>query len=101
MKLYVDDLRKCPEGWQLARTVTEAIRILATGMVEKISLDHDIVSDGSGFYIHMDESYEPIAYYIALMPKKPIVRFHTANYDAGRNMARIIGCPFDHVDGVK
>lgn len=42
MKLFVDDIRACPEGWVLARTVTESIRILATQSVEEVSLDHDI-----------------------------------------------------------
>lgn len=37
IKLFVDDLRACPKGWVPARTVTEAIRILATQSVEEVS----------------------------------------------------------------
>lgn len=42
MKLYVDDLRQCPVGWELARSVSAAIRLLSTGHVEELSLDHDV-----------------------------------------------------------
>lgn len=42
MKLYVDDIRTAPHGWHTARTVTEAIRLLATWPdIEEVSLDHD------------------------------------------------------------
>lgn len=44
MKLYLDDLRQCPEGWTLARNIREA-----QGFVEKnhelithMDLDHDL-----------------------------------------------------------
>lgn len=42
IKLYLDDIRKCPVGWTLARTYDEAIKILKTGKVEEASLDHDL-----------------------------------------------------------
>lgn len=44
MKLYVDDIRPAPEGWQQARTVTDAIKFLSNfgNQVTEISLDHDI-----------------------------------------------------------
>ena len=102
IKLFVDDIRKCPEGWELARTVTDAIRVLATGYVSEISLDHDIMirermrSEEAvmAAYIISEESFEPVARYIALMPNKPKVYFHTANFDAGRKMAEIIGVEY-------
>ena len=100
MKLFVDDMRICPAGWELARTNTEAIRILATGMVDEISLDHDIEFDypaqGAPYRCIVAETFSPIAYYIALMNNKPKVIFHTGNIEAGQRMAEIIGCPFDH-----
>lgn len=95
MKLYVDDLRACPSGWHLARTNTEAIRLLASGYVEEISLDHDICSR-EHLTAMSDETFCAVAYYIALMEKKPLVRFHTGNIDAGIAMAKIIGCEFLH-----
>lgn len=122
MKLYVDDLRKCPDGWVLARSVTEAIRILATQSVDEVSLDHDIchsipvrpfkelgglpfpigtVSEedataaqqvyehGIHFPVACPETFEPVARYIALMPKRPKVQIHTAN-PLGRDKMTLI-----------
>lgn len=105
MKLYVDDLRKPPEGWEPARTITEAIRALATGLVEEISLDHDIIipeylgnsKKARSIVANFSaETFEPVARYLAMMLIQPRVRFHTGNITAGENMARIIGCPFVH-----
>ena len=42
MRLFVDDVRPCPVGWIVARTVSEAKALLATGRVESASLDHDM-----------------------------------------------------------
>jgi hypothetical protein len=43
MKLFIDDLRNAPDAsWIVVRTVTGAIRALATMEVDIISLDHDI-----------------------------------------------------------
>lgn len=36
IRLFVDDIRREPEGWVRARTVTEAIRLLATQDVEEV-----------------------------------------------------------------
>lgn len=101
MKLYVDDLRKCPEGWELARTNTEAIRLLATGYVEEISIDHDIcvpniefVSEGVRKRLQIgQETFQPVVYYITVMkpefrPEK--VTMHTANVDAGVRMVQLL-----------
>lgn len=42
-KLYLDDLRDCPEGFILARSSEDAITIVEIrGMPEFISLDHDL-----------------------------------------------------------
>ena len=45
MKLYLDDTRKCPVGWTLARNYDEAIKFLATGRVTEASLDHDLAPE--------------------------------------------------------
>jgi hypothetical protein len=42
MRVYLDDIRKCPEGWVLARNVTEAKMLLETGDVTHLSLDFDL-----------------------------------------------------------
>lgn len=42
MKLYLDDERECPPGWVYVSTAKAAIKLLATGMVKELSLDHDL-----------------------------------------------------------
>ncbi len=42
MDLYVDDIREPPEGWTIARAVTEAKLLISTGRVRNLSLDHDM-----------------------------------------------------------
>lgn len=42
MKLYLDDIRPCPTGYVLARTIEQAKAILAAGGVTEASLDHDL-----------------------------------------------------------
>ena len=101
MKLYVDDMRICPDGWELARTNTEAIRLLATGYVEEISCDHDICvpnvqNIGEAVRKRLQigqETFQPVIYYICLMkpedrPKK--ITLHTANEPAAIRMSGIL-----------
>ena len=42
MRVWLDDLRNEPVGWVRCRTPDEVIRLLQTGRVEEISLDHDL-----------------------------------------------------------
>lgn len=42
MRVFLDDVRECPEGWTLARSYEQAIQFLLTGEVTEISLDHDM-----------------------------------------------------------
>ncbi|TXI10182.1 MAG: hypothetical protein E6Q76_04470 [Rhizobium sp.] len=48
MKVFLDDERPTPEGWCRAYWPDEAIRLLKTGTVEEISLDHDLGDDTRG-----------------------------------------------------
>ncbi|MEK7216089.1 MAG: cyclic-phosphate processing receiver domain-containing protein [Chloroflexota bacterium] len=91
IKLFVDDLRDPPEGWHLARTVTEAIRVLATAPVRvaEVSVDHDITHDGRD----CPETFEPVVRYIALMPPgtrpdKAVI--HTANVVQAGKLKQIL-----------
>lgn len=97
MKLFVDDIRRCPDGWELARTVTKAIRVLATMPIDEISIDHDICcfmeqakADGLSGYSHTsNETFMAVVYYILAMPRElrpKIVKIHTANTYAGNIM---------------
>lgn len=40
--LYVDDLRKCPEGFEVARNYADALVLLREGDIGVLSLDHDL-----------------------------------------------------------
>ena len=42
MRLWVDDEREAPAGFEHAKTASEAIDILKNFEVEEISLDHDL-----------------------------------------------------------
>ena len=42
MKLYLDDHRPAPAGWERAKTAHEAIDFLRTGTVVELSLDYDL-----------------------------------------------------------
>jgi len=68
LKLFVDDIRRCPDGWILARTVTEAIRILATQDVSEVRLNHNIICKPETGESHISwETFKAVARYLALL----------------------------------
>lgn len=93
MKLFVDDYRSEPEGWHLAKTITEAIRILSGPIyAEVVSLDHDIIYR-EGKHSFSEETFATVARYIALMPKDKlpkVVYIHTANPHGARDIEEIL-----------
>ena len=89
MKLFVDDIRKLPdESWQLARTVSEAIRAINMFEFDHISLDHDI--EGSR------ETFDTVAIFIAekyknsTLEEKPLIILHTSNPAGALRMKNIL-----------
>lgn len=42
MKVFLDDLRRPPEGWVLVKTVPEVQELVKSGVVEELSLDNDL-----------------------------------------------------------
>lgn len=48
INLYLDDRRDCPEGFVVARTVDEAIKLLEEYDINILSLDHDLGEDEDG-----------------------------------------------------
>lgn len=99
-KLFVDDMRDIPAGWIGARTVSEAIAILAALPISHISLDHDIIyprSVMSDYQPLAQETFKGVAHYVALMDSKvrPQIRIHTANAGAAMTMCDILGLPFE------
>lgn len=80
-------------GWERARSVESAIRMIATfpGQIEAISLDHDAGAEGRG----PDNTFQPVAYFIGEKyvdkPEAQVPRLyvHTAS-PSGENHLRNI-----------
>jgi len=93
LKLFVDDYRPAPEGWHLAKTITEAVRILSGPVyADVVSLDHDIIYR-EGKHSFSEETFATVARYIALMSKErlpKIVYIHTANPTGARDIEEIL-----------
>jgi hypothetical protein len=47
-RLYLDDSRPAPTGWELARTIDEAVTILRRGEVTDLSVDYDLGNPATG-----------------------------------------------------
>lgn len=85
MKVYLDDERETPEGWERVYHVYQAIEKLATRQVTEISLDHDLgTGEADGYQVLLwieeqvftDPTYTP--------PKW--IWIHTANPSAKEKM---------------
>lgn len=79
-KLYVDDLREAPEGWDVARNFHKAIVMLEETEYDEVSLDNDIAS----FYGNREMMGYDILQWLIMRKlegfKVPsIVRVHSAN----------------------
>jgi hypothetical protein len=88
MKVYLDDDRETPEGWQRVYTVEEAVRLLETRTVEALSVDNDLglnqleghnVLTWLEAEIYFDETF-PL----------PIITIHSANPTRVEHMQRAL-----------
>lgn len=81
MKLYLDDLRPCPEGWTPVKTAGEAISVLSSGGIEEISLDHDLGEPedavGNGYQVVCWIEEQAYAGNWQIVPK--VILIHSAN----------------------
>lgn len=86
MKVYLDDERRTPPGWKRVYWPDEAIRLLQTGRVTEISLDHDLGDDDRG------TGYDVILWIeeqVALHGfDPPDINVHSANNSAAAKMWR-------------
>lgn len=84
MKLYLDDERPVPDGWIGVRWPDEAIRLLQTGSVAELSLDHDLGDDerGTGYTVLLwiEEAVAVRGFH------PPKITVHTANASAQQKM---------------
>lgn len=97
LKLYLDDLRPCPQGFTLARTVEEAIDIYTNhprGTERRIlSLDHDLGGiDG----IYTKTGYDFCKWLVEetfhnpFMPLPHVIYMHTSNPVGRDNMIQLL-----------
>lgn len=90
MKVYLDDERTPPPGWTLVRWPADAIRLLKTGQVEALSLDHDLGDEGderTGYTVLLWLE-EAVALHGFTPPAELLV--HSANSSAREKMLRAI-----------
>ncbi len=84
MKVFLDDERPVPPGWHGVRWPEEAIRLLETGEVTEISLDHDLGDDdrGTGYTVilWLEEAVAVGGF------SPPTITVHTANAWARQKM---------------
>lgn len=93
MKLYVDDERSIPAGWDFARSYDDAITKLSSNEYDHVSLDHDIAS-------YNKDGREMTGYDIALWLAErkitesgyvpPVVTCHSANPAGRKNIESVI-----------
>lgn len=84
MKVFLDDIRKPPAGWKLVRWPDEAIKLLKTGKVREISLDHDLGDDEKGTGYDVINWIEEQVVTKGFVPPK--ITVHSANSSARRKM---------------
>lgn len=103
MKLYIDDIRPAPDGWQQARTITDAIRFLDMFRreVTDISIDHDISYAvevaGTQRPFPSPENFTAVARYLTAcgvlsMPSFNTVTIHSANPVGCKELQEILFC---------
>ncbi len=90
VKLWLDDLRPAPEGYELVRSVREAQAVIEQietegGTIEVIDLDHDL-----GDYAQFGGDGIKLLDYLLERDTLYPVKFHTANPVGRANMERMV-----------
>ena len=89
MKIWLDDLRREPDGWERTFNARTTIRLLKTGDVEEISLDHDLGNEeivGTGYDVVKFLEREAFHGRFWIDPDK--IKIHSANIVGSKNMQR-------------
>lgn len=92
MKIYLDDIRETPEGWTLAKNLTELKEIIEQvkkrgEKIESISFDHDLGEgeiDGYGVMKWLSETYPEY------LVGETTCEFHSANPVGRENMEKFL-----------
>lgn len=85
LKVYLDDERIAPEGWVQVRWPDEAIKLLQTGSVSHLSLDHDLGDDqrGTGYDVLLWIEQEVV---LSKFIPPSNIKVHSANPAARKRM---------------
>lgn len=82
LNLFLDDLRKCQEGFALARNYDECILMLSECEVNVLSLDYHLGEERSGY---------DVAKWIVENNRWPLeIRFHTSDPVGRSNMRQLL-----------
>ncbi len=84
MKVYLDDERATPEGWQRVYWPDQCIALLETGQVTDLSLDHDLGNDARGTGYDVVLWIEEAVITRGFVP--PAMAVHSANSSARLKM---------------
>lgn len=97
MKLWLDDLRLPPEGWEWVKSVEDCISALKTGQVEMLSLDNDLGLEfnDNGEFLMAAEAVAPEGYLVVdWMVENNVwpdwVSLHTSNVVARNYMRKLL-----------
>lgn len=88
MNVYLDDERETPAGWLRAYWPDEVIKLLKTGNVKQLSLDHDLGNDTKGTGYDVLLWIEWAVFIDGFVP--PAIAVHSANSSARIKMDRAI-----------
>lgn len=91
VNLWIDDVRRPPEGWDWAKTSREAIQMLTETQYERVSFDHDLgplsmqellalTDDEAKHDYNLVDTTRPVVMYLCEMDSwPPVVYVHSAN----------------------
>lgn len=87
MKIFLDDERTTPAGWIRTYTYQETVDMLKTGLITKLSLDHDLGATDTKY-----TGYDVILWIERQVHEAgfipPKIYLHTANPVGQENMQR-------------
>jgi hypothetical protein len=87
MKIYLDDERKAPKGWELVKTVDSLIQYMSNADITHISLDHDLGGCRTGYdFLRWLE----IEVFSGRVNKIPEITLHTANPVGRERMQQVL-----------
>ncbi|WP_127530943.1 cyclic-phosphate processing receiver domain-containing protein [Paenibacillus kobensis] len=84
INLYLDDLRDCPEGFIVARTFAEAVKVFRENPINLLSLDHDLGEDENGN--ELPNGYDFVKFFCENGLRANKIYLHTDNPVGRKNM---------------